>query len=101
MVAGSFGLSRRNKKGDMLVEFCECRNLMIANTCFEHNLRRRYPWKSPGDTRRLQTEYILVKQRYRNGVKHAAAYPITDHNLVMMKMKLKLKRVCGGKKIKK
>ena len=89
----------------MLVEFCERRNLIIANACFEHNLRRRYTWKSPGDTRHLQTDYLLVKQRYCNGVKHAAAYPGADcysyHNLVMMKIKLKLKRVCGGKKIKK
>ena len=72
LVAGRFELGRRNERGDMLVEFCESRNLMIANTCFEHNLRRRYTWKSPRDTRRLQIDYILVKQRYRNSVKNAA-----------------------------
>ena len=89
----------------MLVEFSERRNLTIANTCFEHNLRPRYTWKAPGDTRRLQIDYILVKQRYRNSVKNAAAYPgadcNSDHNLVMMKTKLKLKRLYGGKRIKK
>ena len=41
LVAGSFGLGRRNERGDMLVEFCERRNLMIANTCLEHNLKCR------------------------------------------------------------
>ena len=90
LVAGSFGLGRRNKRGVMLVEFCERRNLMIANTCFEYSLRRRYSWTSPEDTRRLQIDYILVKQRYRNSVKNAASYPgadcYSDHNLVMMKL---------------
>lgn len=54
----------------------------------------------------LQIDYILVKQRYRNSVKNAAAaYPgadwNSDHNLVMIKVKLRLKRVCWGKKVKK
>ena len=88
----------------MLIEFCE-RVLMRTNTCFEHNLRRRYTWKAPGDIRHLQIDYILMKQRYRNSVKNAAAYPgddcDSDHNLVMIKVKLRLKRVCSGKKIKK
>eukprot|EP00794_Sanderia_malayensis_P013681 gene13681-15111_t len=39
----------------------------------------------------------MVKQRYRNSVKNSHAYPgadaDSDHNLVAMKVKLKLKRL--------
>ena len=42
----------------MLVDFCKRRKGMITNTWFEHNLRRRYTWKAPGDIRRLQIDYL-------------------------------------------
>ena len=70
--------------------------MMIANTWFEQELRRRYTWKSPGDIRRYQIDYILVRQRYRNGVKKACSYPgadvESDHSLVGMKMRVTLKK---------
>ena len=102
LVAGRFGLGKRNEKGDMLIKFCERRNLTIINTCFEHKLRRRYTWKVPWDTRSQQIDFILVKQRYNNSVKNAVAYPGADcyseHNLVMMKIKLRLKRLSATTK---
>ena len=63
-------------------------------------------WKASRYIRCLQIDYILVKQRYRNSVKNAAAaYPgadwNSDRNLVMIKVKLTLKSVCWGKKVKK
>ena len=46
-----------------------------------------------------------MKQKFRKSVKNAAAYPgadcNSDHNLVMIKVKLRLKRIRGGKKVKK
>ena len=78
---------------------------MVANSWFVHNLRRRYAWMTLGHTRRLQTDYILVKQRYRNSAKNATAHSganCNSHNyLVMMKVRLKLKRISDSKKIKK
>ena len=70
---------------------------MITNTWFEQEKRRRYTWKSPGDLRRYQIDYILVRQRYRNSVKSSWSYPgadvDSDHNLVAMRLKLKLKKI--------
>ena len=67
---------------------------MITNTWFEQEKRRRYTWKSPGDLRRYQIDYILVRQRYSNSVKSSWSYPgadvDSDHNLVAMRLKLKL-----------
>jgi hypothetical protein len=96
-VAGRHGLGQRNDRGQMLLEFCKQNKLCITNTWYKHNKRRKYTWKSPGDMRRMQLDYILVKQRYRNSVKNSHAYPgadaDSDHNLVAMKVNLKLKRL--------
>lgn len=59
LVAGRFDLGSRNDRGDVLIEFCKRRNLIIANTWFEHKLRGRYTWNSPRDIRRLQIDYIF------------------------------------------
>ena len=62
-------------------------------------------WKMPGDIGRYQLDYILVKQRYRNSVKSSRSFPgcdiDSDHNLVMMKAEVRLKRVRAGKRMKK
>ena len=57
----------------------------------------------PGDigNHRYQTDYILVKHRYRNSVKCCNSYPgvdaFTGHNLVAMHMSVKLKILQRGK----
>ena len=70
---------------------------MITNTWFKQEKRRKYTWKSLGDLRRYQINYILVRQRYRNSVKSSWSYPGADvdlnHNLVAMQLKLRLKKI--------
>src|SRR6476619_3813843 len=96
-VVGKFGLGKRNDRGEMLIEFCKSQNLVITNTWLEQKKRRRYTWKSPGDLRIYQIDYILVSQRYRNSVKSSWSYPgadvESDHNLGAMRLKLKLKKI--------
>ena len=103
---GGYGLGKRNDRGQMLVEFCRRRSMMVTNTWYEHNERRRYTWKKPGDSARYQLDYILVRQRYRNSVKDSRSYPgadiDSDHNLVMAKIAVRLKmNVKRGRRIKK
>ena len=78
-----------------MVDFCKRLNMVVTNTWFEHEKRRRYTWKMPGEIGRYQLDYILVKHRYRNSVKNSRAYPgadaNTDHNLVAANLELKLK----------
>ena len=96
-VTGRYGLEKRTERGQMLVEFCKRNNMCITNTWYRQPKRRIYTWKAPGDLRRMQLDYIMVKKRYRNSVKDSHAFPgadvDSDHNLVTMKVTLTLKRL--------
>ena len=102
---GEFGLGNRNDRGERLVEFCKRNKLVVTNTWYQQEKRRRYTWKKPGDTGRFQIDYILVRQRYRNSVKSAWSYPgadiYSDHSLVAMKMNVKLKKLERSRKQRK
>jgi hypothetical protein len=94
---GQYGLGVRNERGQIMVDFCKRMNLIVSNTWYKQPNRRRYTWKKPGDTGRFQLDYILVKQRFRNSVKSAKSYPgadmDSDHNLVLAKVQIKLKKI--------
>ena len=94
---GRFGLGKRNERGEKLVEFCKRRKLAVSNTWYDQPKRRRYTWKRPGDTGRFQLDYIMVQMRYRNGVKCACSLPgadcDSDHNMVALRMAIKLKKI--------
>ena len=96
-VTGRYVLGKRNERGQMLVEFCKRNNLCITNTWYRQPKRIIHTWKGPGDLRRMQLDYIMVKKRYRNSVKNSHAFPgadvDSDHNLVTMKVRLTLKRL--------
>src|SRR6478609_10744057 len=51
-VVGKFELGKRNDRGERLIEFCKSQNLVITNTWFEQEKKKKYTWKSPGDLRR-------------------------------------------------
>ena len=61
--------------------------------------------KKPGDTNRYQIDYILVKQRYRNSMKNSCSYlrvdANTDHIMVIIRVRIRLKYVHGAKKVQK
>ena len=46
-VTGKFGLGIRNEAGQRLIEFCQEKALIIANTLFQQHKRRLYTWTSP------------------------------------------------------
>lgn len=77
--------------------FCARHNLIIINTFFKHHPRRKYTWKVPGDIKRAEMNYILVRKRYRNQVKDKIIYPgvyvNSNHNLFIMYCELKFKRL--------
>ena len=47
VVTGKFGLGVQNKAGQRLIEFCQEKALVIANTLFQQHKRRLYTWTLP------------------------------------------------------
>ena len=47
-VTGKFGFGVQNEAGQRLIEFCQEKALVIANTLFQQHKRRLYTWTSPG-----------------------------------------------------
>ena len=46
-VTSKFGLGIQNEAGQRLIEFCQEKALVIANTLFQQHKRRLYTWTSP------------------------------------------------------
>ena len=96
-VTGKFGLGVRNEVGQRLIEFCQENALIIANTLFQQHKRRLYTWTSPDGQHQNQIGYILCSQRWRSSIQSAktrlGADCGSDHELLIAKFRLKLKRL--------
>ena len=96
-VIGKFGLGVQNEAGQRLIEFCQKNALVIANTLFKQHKRRLYTYTSSDSQHRNQIDYILRSQRWRSSIQSArtrlgADYG-SDHQLLIAKFRLKLKKV--------
>ena len=96
-LTGKFGLGIQNEAGKRLIEFCQEKALVIANTRFQQHKRGLYTWTSPDGQHRNQTDYILCSQRWRSSIQSAKIRPEadcgSDHELLIAKFRLKLKKV--------
>ena len=76
--------------------------MAMANTLFQKCKRRLYTWTSPDGQHQNQIDYILCSQRWRNSIQSAKTRPGadcgSDHELLIAKFRLKLKKV--GKTIR-
>ena len=84
------------KRGS-LIELFQENVLVIANTLFQQPKRRLYAWTSPDGEYWNQTDYILCSQRWRSSIQSAktrlGADCASDHELLIAKFRLKLKKV--------
>ena len=98
-VTGRFGLGVQNEAGQRLIEFCQENALVIANIAnlFQQYKRRLYTWTSPDGQHRNQIDYILCSQRWRSSIQSAKTKPGadcgSDHELLIVKFRLELKKV--------
>ena len=71
--------------------------MVIANTLFQQHKRRLYTWTSPDDQHRNQIDFILCSRRWRSSRQLAktrlGADCGSDHELLIAKFRLKLKKV--------
>ena len=96
-VTGKYDLGVQNKAGQRLTEFCQENALVIANTLFQQHKGRLYTWTSPDGQHQIQIDYILCSQRLRSSIQSTktrwrADYG-SDHELLIAKFRLKLKKV--------
>ena len=78
-------------------EFCQKNSLVIANTLFQQHKRGLYTWISSDGQHWNQIDYILCSQRWRSSIQLAKTRPGadcgTEHELLIAKFRLKLKKV--------
>ena len=96
-VTGKFGLKLQNEAGQRLIEFCQEKALVIANTHFQQHKRRFYTCTSPDGWHQNQIDYILCSQRWRSSIQSAITRPGancgSDHEILIAKFRLKLKKM--------
>ena len=95
-VLGKFGLGIQNESGQRLIEFFQENALVIANTLFQTQ-EKTLQWTSPDGQHQNQIDYILCSQRWRRSIQSAktrlGADCGSDHELLIAKFRLKLKKV--------
>ena len=94
---------KQNEAEKRLMEFCQENALVIANTFFQQYKRRLYTWTSPDGQHWNHIDYILCSQRWRSSIQSAktrlGANCGSDHQLLIAKFRLKLKKVGKTTKI--
>ena len=92
-----FGLCVQNEVGPRLTEFCQENSLVIANTLLQQHKRQLYTWTSLDTQYRNQIDYIFCSKRWGISIQSpktrlGADYG-SDHELLIAKFRLKLKKV--------
>ena len=102
---GPHGLGTRNERGNRLIEFATKHKVFITNTWFEQKRSARHTWTSPDDNTKKQIDYILASQRYRNTILNSKVYPgadcSSDHNLVVTRLRMRMKKIKKKKPVEK
>ena len=97
-----FGVGVRNDNGERVVNFCTRHNLFATNTWFQQRKSAQHTWISPDKVTKNQIDFVLVDKRFRNGILNSKSMPgadcDSDHNPVVVKMKIRLQRVKKAKK---
>ena len=96
-VTGKFGFGVQNEAGQRLREFCQENPQVIANTLFQQHKKRFYTWTSLDGQYQNQIDYILCSQRWRSSIQLGKTRLVadcgSDHELLVAKIKIKLKKV--------
>ena len=94
-VTGKFSLGVQNEAGQRLIEFCQEKALVIANTLFQQH-ERLYTWTSPDGKYQNQIDYILCRQGWRSSIQSGktrlGADCGSDHEHLITKFTLKESR---------
>ena len=94
-IMGVFGVGTRNNNGLRLLEMCAEHRLCVTNTIFNHKIEHKATWNSPDGATRNLIDYVIVNRARRSSVLDTRVYRgckvPSDHNLVVSKLRIKLK----------
>ena len=76
-LTGKFGLGIWNEAGQRLIEFCQEKALVIANTLFQQHKRRLYTWTSPDGQHQIRL-IIFFAAEWRSSIQSAKIRPGVD-----------------------
>ncbi|XP_038106723.1 craniofacial development protein 2-like [Culex quinquefasciatus] len=93
-VIGKFSAHvRTNENGLRLIDFATSKNMAVRSTCFQHNLRDKYTWRSPQGSE-SQIDHVVIDGRHFSDIIDVRTYRganvDSDHYLVMVKMRQRL-----------
>ena len=100
---GKFGFGTTNDRGLMLQEFAKCNDLVLTNTLHPQKPPWKATWHSPDGKTHNMIDYILINKRFQSSVNLAQTrtFPLadidSDHDLVLISVGLKLKKMRKGK----
>ena len=96
-LTGKFGLGVQNEAGQRLIEFCQENALVIANTLSQQHKRQLYTWTSPDGQYKIRFIIFFAakdgKALYSQQKTRPGADCGSDHELLITKFRLKLKKV--------
>jgi hypothetical protein len=90
------------KNGERLIDLCEESDLVIGGTLFQHKTIHKLTWTSPDGRTKSQINHIIINGKWRRSLQDVrvmrSADVGIDHNLVMAKLTLKLRKAKIGDK---
>ena len=94
---GREGLGEVNNNGQRFKDICSENGLVIGGSLFQHKEFHKTTWISPDKRTSNQIDHIAINKKWRRSMRDVKAVRGadvgSDHNLVLCKLQLKLKRV--------
>ena len=88
-VHGGNGVGKRNAEGRRLLEFCDERELCVANTWFKKTNNRKITYSTDGCGTKI--DFVLVEEKYRKYIRDVKVIPWElQHRLVVVALDKKV-----------
>ena len=90
--------------GSRLCDICGENDLVIGGTLFQHKTIHKLTWRSPDGRTEIQIDHIVVNGKWRRSLQDVKTRRLadvgSDHNLLIGKLALKLRKAKTGEKKK-
>ncbi|XP_061164954.1 craniofacial development protein 2-like [Saccostrea echinata] len=99
-VMGQHAVGDLKDNGERLISICEVNDFVIGGSLFAHKTIHKLTWTSPDGRTKSQIDHILINSKWRHSLQDVRAMRHadigSDHNLVIAKICLKLRKAKIG-----